>query len=237
MTEKKKESERKKNKGSLFEEFLVSLRERGVWLTLLRACDYACKRFWLRGVKSLAVSALLRAKGVRVGRRVVFVKDNRFVTNFTKGAIEIGDCVVFGRHTILEGKGIKIGDNATLNNYSHVMSEKRIEIGADTLVAPNCFITDYDHDVGGTRGKSGSDGSGGSSGSSLIRRRGTVAKPVLVGKNVWVGAYSIILKGVRIGDNSVVAAGSVVTRSIPRNCVAAGAPARVIRKFGARLRA
>jgi acetyltransferase-like isoleucine patch superfamily enzyme len=203
---------------NLMQEFYSSLRERGVWLTALRACDYLRWRFWVRGVKSFLVSVALRAKGVRVGRGVAFVKDNRFVTDYSRGAIEIGDRAVFGRHTILEGRGIKIGADVTLNNYCHVMSERRVEIGSDTLIAPHCFITDYDHAFGG-------------SGGVLMRKRGTIAKPVLIGKNVWVGAHAVILKGVRIGDGAVIAAGSVVTRGVPANCVAAGVPARVVRRI------
>jgi maltose O-acetyltransferase len=53
--------------------------------------------------------------------------------------------------------------------------------------------------------------------------------PVVIGNNVWLGSRVIVLKGVTIGDNSVVGAMSVVTKSIPANCVAAGIPARIIR--------
>ncbi len=53
--------------------------------------------------------------------------------------------------------------------------------------------------------------------------------PVIIGNNVWLGSRVIVLKGVTIGDNSVIAAASVVTKSIPANCVAAGNPAEVIR--------
>ncbi|MFH0835811.1 MAG: acyltransferase [Candidatus Micrarchaeota archaeon] len=196
----------------------MTLKKRGVWLSFRKACSLFGKMVWLRGIKSICISALLRLKGVKIGRGALFAKDNRFVTDFTTDAMVIGNNVVFGRHTILEGWGIRIGNGVTLNNYTHVMSEKSVEIGSDTLIAPHCFITDYDHAFGG---------------SGLMRKKGTVAKPVKIGGNVWVGAYSIILKGVRIGDNSVVAAGSVVTKSVPNNCVVAGVPAKVIRRFGA----
>lgn len=55
------------------------------------------------------------------------------------------------------------------------------------------------------------------------------AEPIYIGKNVWITSRCIILGGVRIGDNSVIGAGSVVTKDIPANCLAAGNPARVIR--------
>ena len=53
----------------------------------------------------------------------------------------------------------------------------------------------------------------------------------LLGRNVWLGVRVIVLKGVTIGDNAVIGAGSVVTRDIPANCLAAGVPAKVIRTF------
>lgn len=58
-----------------------------------------------------------------------------------------------------------------------------------------------------------------------------VASPVYIGKNVWITSRCIILPGVRIGDNSIIGAGSVVTKNIPANCFAAGNPAKVIKYF------
>lgn len=59
----------------------------------------------------------------------------------------------------------------------------------------------------------------------------TFAKPVTIEDGVWIGGGTIILPGVTIGKNSVIGAGSVVTRSIPENCVAYGNPCRVARNF------
>lgn len=60
---------------------------------------------------------------------------------------------------------------------------------------------------------------------------GTKAAPIVIEDDVWVGAHSIILKGVTIGARSIIGAGSVVTKSIPTDCVAAGNPCRVIKKL------
>ena len=63
-------------------------------------------------------------------------------------------------------------------------------------------------------------------------RRGSMhAVPIAIGKNVWIGAHATVLAGVTIGDNAVIAAGAVVNRDIPADTVAAGVPAKVIRKL------
>lgn len=65
----------------------------------------------------------------------------------------------------------------------------------------------------------------------IYDRNWIAAKPVVIGKNVWISTNCLILGGVRIGDNSIIGAGSVVTHDIPSNCFAAGNPCRVIKKI------
>jgi maltose O-acetyltransferase len=65
----------------------------------------------------------------------------------------------------------------------------------------------------------------------IYDRNWTTAKPVSIGKNVWISTNCVILGGVTIGDNSIIGAGSVVSRSIPANCIAAGNPCRVVNKL------
>ncbi len=62
-------------------------------------------------------------------------------------------------------------------------------------------------------------------------RNELVTAPISIENNVWIGEKATILKGVSIGENSVIGAGSVVTKSIPANCVAVGSPAKVIRRL------
>ena len=57
------------------------------------------------------------------------------------------------------------------------------------------------------------------------------AEPIIIGNNVWLGGHVTVLPGVRIGDNTIVGAGSVVTKSLPANVIAVGNPARVIKKL------
>ena len=106
------------------------------------------------------------------------------------------------------------------------LDENIIHIGNQVLIAPNVqlytathpilpqerFIEDWDEN----------------SGELFFRTR---ALPIAIGDCAWIGGGAIILPGVTIGENAVIGAGSVVTRSIPANCVAVGNPCRVIRKL------
>lgn len=65
----------------------------------------------------------------------------------------------------------------------------------------------------------------------LQRRAATIGKPILIERNVWIAAGATVIGGVTVGENSVVAAGSVVTRDVPPNTLAGGNPARVIRSI------
>lgn len=65
----------------------------------------------------------------------------------------------------------------------------------------------------------------------VTARAGFLTAPIVIGNNVWIGAKATVTKGVSIGDNSVIAANAVVTRDIPAGTLAAGVPARVIRRI------
>lgn len=112
---------------------------------------------------------------------------------------------------------IEIGDDAEINNNAYIKSEGAgIHIGPRALLGSNIQILDSDfHDLHPDR-----------------RRGGRPAMaPVHLGENVFIGDGTKILKGVTIGADSVVGAGSVVTASIPAGVIAAGSPARVVREL------
>lgn len=111
---------------------------------------------------------------------------------------------------------VTIGDqNAFSNNVSIVANEK-IEIGNNCQIGDFVAIYDCDfHEIEPT----------------TRNRSAGPTNPVIIGNNVWFGSRVLVLKGATIGDNSVIAAASVVTKSIPANCIAAGNPARVIRSI------
>jgi acetyltransferase-like isoleucine patch superfamily enzyme len=112
---------------------------------------------------------------------------------------------------------ISIGKGNFFNSNVSIGAAERVAIGDDCLIGTSVSIADCDfHDV-----------------NPETRRTSQGAKmPVRIGNNVWLGSSVAVLKGVTIGDNTVVGAMSVVTKSIPANCVAAGNPARILRQLG-----
>jgi len=122
------------------------------------------------------------------------------------------------RMTTYPGARIRIGDRVFLTG-TILTCRKVIEIGDGTRFAPNVTIVDSDFHV-----------------MWPPEQRYQLApleaeKGVHIGRNVWIGMNSVILKNVTIGDGAVIGAGSVVTRDIPANALAAGNPARVIRQL------
>ena len=109
------------------------------------------------------------------------------------------------------GKNIKMGKYVFINSCCHFQDNGGIEIGDGTMFGFNVSIATLNHDL------------------SPEKRCDATPKPVKIGKKVWIGANCTILPGVTIGDNSVIGAGSVVTKDIPKNVIAAGNPAKVIK--------
>lgn len=116
---------------------------------------------------------------------------------------------------------ISIGDNVGFNFDCHIGCANSVTIGNNVLFSSRVFITDHFH------GKIDSN-------SLLIspRNRPIYSKgPVIIENNVWIGEGVVIMPNITIGKNSIIGANSVVTKSIPENSVAAGAPAIVIKKL------
>lgn len=112
------------------------------------------------------------------------------------------------------GKNIKIGKNVFVNSGCCFQDQGGVTLGDGCLVGHNVVFATLDHDK-----RPG-------------RRGDMTAAPIVVGKDVWIGAHATILKGVTIGDGAIVAAGAVVTRDVPPNTIAAGVPARVVKTIG-----
>jgi acetyltransferase-like isoleucine patch superfamily enzyme len=110
---------------------------------------------------------------------------------------------------------VEIGAKTVLGQECTISAYRRVRIGQQCVIADRAMFIDFDHGVVEVE--------------RPIRSQGIYKRDVEVGSNVWVGYGACILRGVRVGDNSIVGTNSVVTKDVPANAVVAGIPARVIR--------
>lgn len=149
------------------------------------------------------------------------------------------DALIFGDHVSCYGgcsfaigaKGKCQVGNFTLLNGALVMAEERIEIGSYCLISWNVGIADSDfHPLEPAQRLIDAQAL-----APFLKDRPARpplrTAPVIIADNVWIGMNATILKGVTIGENSVVAAGSVVSKSVPPNTVVAGNPAVVVKQL------
>jgi acetyltransferase-like isoleucine patch superfamily enzyme len=124
---------------------------------------------------------------------------------------------------------IVIGDNVYLGDDTLIASAAQVSIGAFTMLAHGVQVFDNNsHPLDATERERDQQIAVG----NIQGQRPAIASaPIWIGENSWIGFNAIVLKGVRIGPRSIVAAGSVVTKDVPPNSVAAGNPARVIKEM------
>ena len=139
----------------------------------------------------------------------------RIVSDYKRSALGVRSRCKF---VTFPGARITAGDHVLMIG-TIIVARKSVEIGQETMLSPNVVVTDSDFHVPWPP-----------------ERRFDLApieeaKPVKIGRRVWIGLNAIVLKGVTIGDNAIIGAGSVVTGDIPPNVLAAGMPARVIRRL------
>ena len=127
------------------------------------------------------------------------------------------NCVVEQPLFCTYGYNTTVGDNFFLNVNGKLMDSGKITIGDNVFIAPNVSIITEEHAMDVKQRLEGLE----------------YTHPVTIGNNVWICTGAIVLPGVTIGDNSVIGAGSVVTKDIPANSLAVGNPCRVIRTLEA----
>ncbi|HEY5978314.1 MAG TPA: sugar O-acetyltransferase [Microlunatus sp.] len=119
-------------------------------------------------------------------------------------------------HANWGGRHVQLGNQVYANFNLTLVDDGPIRIGDNVMFGPSVVITTGGHPVL----------------PDLRRRSAQFNLPVTIGNNVWVGSGVQIMPGTTIGDNTVIGAGSVVTRDIPSDVVAVGAPCRVVREIG-----
>lgn len=151
-------------------------------------------------------SLLPRGPGVQLARAFLF----------KMAGVKVGRRVKIKKGFILEpfgfSKNLTIGEGTFINTNCRVACRSEVSLGSLCAIGPNVLFETVNH---------------------VKRESGgwnTVSEPIKVGNEVWIGASSIILPGVSIGDGSIVAAGSVVNKDIPAGVICAGVPAKIIKK-------
>ena len=109
------------------------------------------------------------------------------------------------------GKNIHVGKDVFINSGCHFQDQGGIYIGDGTLIGHSVVLATINHEAEPTI------------------RASMHTKPIVLGKNVWVGSHATILPGVTVGDGAIVAAGAVVTKDVPPGTVVGGGPAKVIK--------
>ncbi len=143
-------------------------------------------------------------------------KIHRLETGYYLKKITSGENVKF-RHPIeiRKPENIYLADSVSINKNCTFLAHGRISIGKNTMIGPNVTIITVNHDYRLEGKKSNS---------------AHIISPVTIGENVWIGANTLILPGITIGANAVVAGGSVVTKAVGTGEIVGGNPASFIKK-------
>ncbi len=113
------------------------------------------------------------------------------------------------------GKNICVGKNVFINKGCSFQDQGGIIIGDGAQIDHNVVLATLNHGI------------------APEKRRITYPAPIVIGRNVWIGANTVVTPGVTVGENAVIAAGAVVTKNVPANVIAGGVPARIIKTIEA----
>jgi acetyltransferase-like isoleucine patch superfamily enzyme len=185
------------------------------------------KRFILKSFSFIYLSLIkLKSKNFKIGKNIILNGISKIYAK-KDSKIFLGDNLIINSRrysnfaglyknttiAVLPKAELIIGNNCGLSGVS-IYATKSIKIGNNVLIGVNCMIWDSDfHQIKATDRK-------------FNDKRKIISREIIIGDNVWIGGNSIILKGTKIGENSIIAAGSVVSGKIPKNQVWGGNPAK-----------
>lgn len=163
-------------------------------------------------------------KNIVFGKNVTIEKYTT-IDGFASEKIIIGDGFRLGAYSLITctshmskyGKGIKIGSNSAIGQFSEFGAAGGVEIGNDVIMGSYISFHSENHNFKDT--------------SKLIRKQGVTSKGIKIGNNIWVGAKVTFLDGCQVGDNSVIAAGAVVSGIFPDNTIIGGVPAKILKEI------
>ncbi len=159
---------------------------------------------------------------IKMGKSII-IGDYVEINALSINGIEIGNNVTIHRNTIIEctgvirqiGEGLIIGNNVGIAQNCFIQVRGEVKIGNNVIFGPNVSIFSENHNF--------------SNPDLPVNVQGETRKGVSIEDGVWIGTRAIILDGVHIGKNSIVAAGSVVTKDVPQYAIVGGVPAKIIK--------
>lgn len=185
---------------------------------LLILSQFKWPKYMLRGrnVKFFAAGRISFGTFLKVGDCVTF-------SALGRSGIVLGNSVGIGAHSKVivstslnnVGEGIRIGDNVGIGEFAYLGGAGGLEIGSDCIIGQYLSCHPENHNYNDLN--------------KAIRLQGVHRQGIKIGANCWIGSKVTILDGVKIGSGSVIAAGSVVTKSFPANSVIGGVPAKVLK--------
>lgn len=179
---------------------------------------YRFRHRYLNGLFCSFRKAYWRVQGMHIGRSTTFTRmEVRWPHK-----VFLGDRVSLEHDVYFNDPGpysedfsIRIGDGTFIGTGCEFNISTGLTIGAACLIAAGSRFVDHNH---------------GTATSAIMKGQAETAAPIVLGADVWIGANTVVLKGVTIGDGAIVAAGSVVTRSVEPYSIVAGTPARRLRE-------
>ncbi len=193
------------------------LYKRGVML--VRGILFLRKKVFLgKRVKILNKSNFLFGKNVTI-------ESNTELDGYALHKIKLGNNVKIGSyskllstsHLATYGKGLKMGNNSAVGDFTHFGAAGGITIGNDVIMGSYVSFHAENHNFNDT--------------TKLIREQGVNSKGIEIGNNIWVGAKVTFLDGTKVGNNCVVAAGAVVKGEFPSNVIIGGVPAKILKQI------
>lgn len=161
------------------------------------------------GMLKLSIYKLIKGSQLKSPLKVKF-SSTASIQNKKGSKIKIGINTSISRRVVIsatENAVVELGDFSGINYNSVIVAKEKILIGSNVMIAPGVMIYDHDH----VFNKLGN-----------MRDNGFKSSPVIIEDNVWIGANSCILRGVRIGSGSVISAGCVISEDIPKDTLVLG---------------
>ena len=170
---------------------------------------------------SYVIKSKILFKNARMIRFPIVIRGKKYIdfgTNLTTGRncrIEVN-----GEHS---GKRLIFGENVNIGDSVSIRCANSINIGDNVLMGSRVLVIDNSHGEYSGQNQDKPE--------TPPNKRTLISKPIIIENNVWIGEQSVIMPGVTIGEGSIIGANSVVLGNIPRNCIAVGSPAKVIKKW------